>query len=118
MFKTTFKPIAKATLYKVDGYTIDGAVNLADPVEVGISPVYLRSGIQQTSIRTDKSGTQSHAEESVSDARILMSPNEDLDYGDIMEVFGLKYRINIIFPRYEMTGDLNHLQVDLIKWAG
>lgn len=117
MLVTTFRPLAKAKLYRSTGYTIDGTVELGTPVEIGIAPVRLNSSVSQTSIRTDKSGSKARAEEVSYDARILIVPDAEFTHGDIIELFGLNYRIEVIFPRHEMTGQLNHYQVDLIRWS-
>ena len=116
MRTTTFRPTAKAVLYAETGYSVDGRASLGMGVQVGIGPIKTAANMKPTSVRTDTSGTQSRAEEVTYDARILVHPSAALKLGDVMEVFGNHYRIAEIFPRYEMTGSLNHYQVDLIKW--
>lgn len=95
---------------------MDGDIQFAKPVRIGVATVRLNSGRQQTSIRTDKSGTQSRAEEVVYDARILIEPDATFSFGDKIDLFGLTYKVEVIFPRYEMTGILHHYQVDLNRW--
>lgn len=113
---TTFRPTAWAVLYPETTFSVDGRATLGPGVKVGIGPVTLKTTVGPTSIRTDKSGSQSRAEEETYDARLLVHPGVAVKIGDIMEVYGLHYRVQVVFPRYEMTGNLNHNQVDLIRW--
>lgn len=117
MSVTTFLPIMTGWLYKPSkSYTVTGEAKLTDPVMVRLTPIRLETGFQQTSIRTDKSGSQSRAEESVFQGRVLIHPKYDVKPGDILEVSEIRYKVESIWPRYEMNGVLHHYQVDLSAW--
>lgn len=102
--------------YTVGKYTVTGEAVLGEPEEFAFSPVYLEMSTGKTSIRTDKSGTQSRAEEELFDGRILIAPDVTLDFDDIVEFKDKKFRVVRIHPRYEMNHELHHYQVDLMAW--
>lgn len=103
-------------MYRVDGYTVTGQPKLSKPVEFGFAPVKLDMSIGKTSIRTDKSGSQSRAEEELFDGRILVKPSTVLQFDDIVEIGPKKFKVVTIHPRYEMNHELHHYQVDLMAW--
>lgn len=117
MFKTsTFRPIASALHRSVTGFDATGRPILDDGRKVGFSPIKIDHSVRQTSIRTDKSASKSRADEDVVDARLLVEPRAQLALGDILEFNGAQYRVVTIFPRYDMSGIVDHYQVDLAKW--
>ena len=89
---------------------------MGEAVSIGFTPVRLESVVQPTSIRTDKSGSKSSADETVFLGRILIAPDVVPSEDDIIDLYGKQYRIESVFPRYELQGMLHHYQVDLIKW--
>lgn len=100
-------------MYKSTGFSVTGKPTLGSPVSVRFSPIRLASMAQATSIRTDKSGSKSRADETIFKGRILVHPESSIDNGDTVEIDSVRYEVNEVFPRYDMGGYLNHYQVDL-----
>lgn len=65
-----------------------------------------------TTVRTDSSGTRGHANEVISDSKILMSPKEKIELDDFVEVSGLTLKVAAIRQRFSVYGKLDHLEVD------
>lgn len=116
MIQSTFIPLMTARLYPVASYDVTGKVVLKDPIEIGIAPIRLDTTVQPTSIRTDKSGSKSRADEVIFQGRVLVHPKHTVQQGQIMEISGTRYRIVSVWPRYEMNQMLHHWQVDLSAW--
>jgi hypothetical protein len=72
--------------------------------------------MQPTSIRTDKSGSQGRADESVVQGRLLIENRVEPTGGDLITVRGTTYKILDVFPRFDMDGLVNHYQVDIGRW--
>lgn len=79
--------------------------------------VKLTVGGEKTSVRADSSASRGAAREIVADARLLMMPNSKVEIGDRVVLLGQSLRVLDIFPRHNITGRLEHLQVDLDVWA-
>ena len=116
--RSNFIPLSVGKLFKVTGTNSTGDPILDDGVSVGFSAVRSERVVQQTSVRTDKSGSNASAEEVVYIYRILVEPKANPEEGDIMEIEGRLMRIESSWPRRSMSRLLVHHQVDLIKWLG
>lgn len=117
MFATSsFKPVLRGTFQKVMGHDRFGRSGFSDPIPFGLSVIKLDTTVQPTSIRTDKSGSKSFADEPTVSARIL---SDTLLPHDAVVSIGLvaeRYRVMGVFPRYDMDGRVNHYQIDLTLW--
>jgi len=114
---TTFRPHLQVDLFRVSGFNSDGSSATTESTKVGISIVTLDAKSQKTPLRLGQSGSVSRAEELIYDGRVLIHPKHDITHGDVLEIFGLQYKIESIFPRYEISGLLNHNQVELNRWV-
>lgn len=113
MRTTNFIPKHQGTLYTGVSYTDTGDELPANPVRMRFSVVRIRTATRDTSIRTDKSGSQSRAEETFYDGRILVYPDITPENDQVVSVLGVTYRINEVQPKFDALGNLNHYQVDL-----
>lgn len=80
----------------------------------GLSIVKLDLTMQPTSIRTDKSGSKSRADEDHLIGRVLS--DTDIPHGALLRILGQRYRVIGVFPRHDMDGRINHYQIDLQPW--
>lgn len=104
------------TVQAVGGYTVDGVPTMGVERKVGCSPLILRDEQIRSSIRTDKSGTKSGADEKTVYARFLMEPTAAVKLGEKVSLNGLEMRVVEVYPRYMFGGALHHYQVDLERW--
>lgn len=112
--KTSFIPVNTAKLIKASaGFTVTGERRYEEPVRVGISIVRLATSVSQTSVRADKSGTKSYADEQLEKGRVLMHPRHTPKEGDIIEIFGDRFEITGVRKVFAMNGILDHYQVEL-----
>lgn len=78
------------------------------------SVVRLTSLGKKTSIRTDRSASQGNAYESTAAARLLFTSTTALKIGDLVDIGGLNLIVESIQQRrHNLTGLIDHLQVDL-----
>lgn len=94
-----------------------GRPKLSAGIPIGLAPVTLERKLQQTSIRTDKSGSKSHAEEETTNGRFLLEPIVEPQEGDVLVFEGRSYRLIVVFPQHDMLGTINHYQVDAAEWV-
>lgn len=119
MFRTgTFIPTMRVAHIKRDGFSETGQPRfVVSKTKLGISPIRLETSVMATSIRTDKSGSKGRAEEEIQQGRVLIHPKAEFQIGDLIEVYGIKWRIQSVYPRHDMDGRLSHYQVDVSAWA-
>src|SRR5690554_906322 len=99
MFRSpAFFPTNIALLRRRTGYTPAGRPQFGSPITIGISPIRIETSLRDTSIRTDKSGSKSRAEEDTFRGRILIEPTVTFAVGDLVEFAGQKMRIVSKFP--------------------
>lgn len=112
---TAFIPVNSAILIRrISGeFTVDGQPKFAPGVKVGISVVRLVKSISPTSVRADKSGTKSYADEQLEKGRLLVHPRVEPREGDQVEFAGHTWSISSARPVYAMTGKVDHYEVDL-----
>ncbi|MEO9387053.1 MULTISPECIES: hypothetical protein [Chromobacterium] len=85
--------------------------------EAKCSVVRLLDGVGKSTVRADSSGSRGFAEEETLVGRLLLLPQADVQNEDIIEVVGRRMRVACVFPRFDVMGKLDHLQVDCVAWA-
>lgn len=114
---SAFIPVNKGKLYKArDEYTVTGLRAFSQPVDIGLSVIRLAGSVTPTSVRADKSGTKGYADEELFKGRVLVHPRVKPKEGDLLEVFGEKYRVEGVRDVRDMAGKLDHYQVELDVW--
>lgn len=92
-----------------------GEYDYAPRVITPCSVVKLNLKTDHTSVRADSSASRGKAEEEQGDARLLFPANTVIAAGDIVEVEGEGIRATEIFPRRNVLGVLDHLDVSFEK---
>lgn len=77
----------------------------------------MTSGRTSSSIRADKSASKTRADEVVGAVRLLVEADWPIGLGDQIIYAGQPYRVIGCHPRFDMDGQMNHLQVELDVWA-
>lgn len=115
--RSNFRPNQIAYIRRQIGYDARGRAQLSEPVKAGVSIIRFETNMDATSIRADKSGTKSRAQEQVNIGRIQVEPKAIISIGDIVYLNDVSWKIDSIFPRMDQAGRLHHYQVDLVSWA-
>ena len=111
---TPFIPVVRAKLMKAsDGFSVTGERTYAPAVTVGINIVRLATDVTATSVRADKSGTKSYADEQLTKGRILVHPRFKAAEDDLVEIFGVQYKITGVRAVVSMDGKIDHYQAEL-----
>lgn len=113
---STYQGQTTALLRKASGFDVYGKSRLGQAVVVPCSPIRFEPGMGETSIRTDRSGSQANAFEKTVIGRFLIDPTVTVAVGDQLEFSGVKMRVASVYPRYDFDGDIHHYQVDLTSW--
>jgi hypothetical protein len=113
---STFIPQMRGYIRSPTGYLTTGDAVFGRPKSVGLSVVRIEKATQPTSIRTDKSGSQGRADESVVQGRLLIENRVRPANGDLITIHGTSYEVLDVYPRYDMDGLVNHYQVDIGRW--
>jgi hypothetical protein len=79
--------------------------------------VKLERSSEKTSVRTDSSASRGSAQEILADARFLFPKNVIVQEGDRVEFGDFKLTVVSVWPRYRVTGELDHWQVDCNIWS-
>lgn len=70
-----------------------------------------------TTVRADSGATRSHADEFVTQNRILVAATTKAALDDRLEVIGFKIRIKAMRPRYNVVGQLDHYEIEGEEWG-
>lgn len=70
-----------------------------------------------TTKRGDSGASRSHADEFISESRVLLMPKTAAEVDDQLTVIGFKIRIKMKHPRYNVMGKLDHWEVEGEIWA-
>lgn len=81
------------------------------------SIVKMRHESGETTVRADSGASRAHAEEFVLTNRILVASRTVAAIDDQLEVAGFKIRIKSMQPRFDVTGALDHYEVEGEVWA-
>jgi hypothetical protein len=100
-----------------EDFTVTGDRLFGPKVKVGLSIVRVTDGVQQTSVRADKSGTKSFADENVEQGRALIHPSFVPQNNDLLTVGADEYEVKGVRPVYDMYGQIDHYQVELQTWV-
>lgn len=71
---------------------------------------------EKTPVRTDTSASRGNAKELISDAIILLGPRSKVAIGYVIKVEGYKLRVVGIQPRFDISGRLDHHEVNADIW--
>lgn len=107
-----FLPNNKGFLSRKNGTNAYGETSWSDPVEVECGVVHLNKKMDKTTVRTDSSATRGHAEEFLSDSKILFPAYVQIGLDDRFEIHGIVMVATSVEKRYAVTGDLDHYEVD------
>ncbi len=72
---------------------------------------------EKSSVRADSSASRGNANEMQAVSVVLLAPTTRAAIDDILEIAGHKLRIMGYFPRFDVTGRLDHVQVEAHVWS-
>ena len=78
--------------------------------------VKIANKILPTSVRADSSASRGAAQEMIVDAELLLVATTKAQLNDFVDVSGFKLRVVGKFPRYSVTGKLDHYQLLCNIW--
>ncbi|MDL2285094.1 hypothetical protein LJC19_08170 [Oxalobacter sp. OttesenSCG-928-P03] len=99
------------TITKLEGSDVYGKAKFGKEIKTKCSVASLMVANKDTTVRADSSGTRGHAEEVVSDAKLLFHKNTDISLGDKLTLPHIKLSVVAILPRYNVWSVLDHLEV-------
>tara|TARA_B100000749_G_scaffold148090_1_gene113659 strand:+ start:648 stop:1013 length:366 start_codon:yes stop_codon:yes gene_type:complete len=85
------------------------------PVTVPCAVVSYDLSVQKSSVRADSSGSRGRAEQLEGVARFLFRRTQKIKTGDIITKDGFTLEVIEVFPRRDVSGRLDHLEVDMKK---
>lgn len=113
-----FKPNQKCRLLLAAGKDVYGQSKPGTYVTEGCSIVRLMITNEKTSVRADSSATRGNAQEVQADCVLLLLPTTRARLDDIVEIGGAKFKISGRFPRHDVNGRLDHIEIHAMIWSG
>jgi hypothetical protein len=101
------------------GYDASGERVFGTDFTTNVAVIGLTQGTAPTNLGSSTSGlsaSRGSAWENSALARFLLYPDVDINIGDRMAVAGMDLRISARFPRFDIDGNLDHIQVDANPW--
>ncbi len=110
-----FIPNQHGTLEKMVGYDVNAEKAYGVPIECPYGVVNMVIGAQKTSVRADSSASRGAADEiATTRSTILVPPYVGVSLNDrFISREGYKFIVNMIHPRYSVSGVLDHIEVGL-----
>lgn len=79
--------------------------------------VKLINSVEKTTVRADSSASRGSSKEYLADAVLLMLASSKVQLGDVVTVAGANVQVIAKFPRYDVNGRLDHLEVHAMRWS-
>jgi len=79
--------------------------------------VKLELGMKKTTVRADSSASRGTSDEEVSSAVFLFEKTSSVAVGDFIEIYNHKLKVVSCFPRYDVVGKFDHIQVEAQAWV-
>lgn len=112
-----FKPNLNCLIRKPGSKNVYGEEQLGSAIPAKCSIIKLDISILPTTVRADSSASRGAAREFVGQAKLLFPLDANVELDDQVEVSGYKLRVVGIFPRHDIRGSLDHIEVMTAIWG-
>jgi len=115
-----FTPNLDCLIFQSDGGTTvygQPMPNVAAPIPERCAIPKMSELMQKSAVRADSSASRGAALELTVDAILLLTKNTQAQIDDVIEVIDLQLRIIGKYPRFDVTGRLDHYQVAARFWS-
>lgn len=113
-----FKPNQKCRIQLSAGNDVYGQSKPSTFVIEGCSIVKLMISNEKSSVRADSSASRGNARELQADAVLLLTTATKARIDDVIEISGAKFKISGRFPRHDVNGRLDHIEIHAMMWSG
>ena len=112
-----FKPNLDCLLRERTGTNVYGEETLGQAVKSRCSIIQLKIQSLKSSVRADSSATRGSAREVTAEGTLLFPTTSPVKLDDQVEVAGYKLRVVSVFPRHNLQGVFDHLEVEVTVWG-
>jgi hypothetical protein len=107
---------ATCQILQVEEHDMYGQAVLGLPVTEQCAIVRLRKQMKHTTVRADSSQSRGHGDEFTSQNRVLLDENTVCSLGDKLVVNGIELKVTDMHPRFDVTGEIDHYEVEGELW--
>lgn len=93
-----------------------GQPTFGSPETIKFALVRFDTKTEDSTVRADSSATRGNIKEFHASGRILVKPDVNPKWGDLVIVDKKVFRIKEVEPRYNVLGMLDHIELDLEKF--
>ena len=113
-----FRPNQNCVIKKASGKTdVYGMPIIGASVNERCAVVKLNIRNEKSAVRADTSASRGNAREFQDDAEILLTKTSIAEIDDVIVVGGQSFLISSKFPRYDVRGELDHIQISCTYWS-
>lgn len=112
-----FRPNLDCLVRSRSGANVYGEETLGEARKARCAIVELHMRVVRSSVRADSSASRGSAREHEGEARLLFPTTVELNLDDQVEVAGYQLRVVGIFPRHNLQGVLDHMEVECATWG-
>jgi hypothetical protein len=109
-----FIPNSRGMLYPLTGMNGDGEPTYGPGQIVRCAIAALNQAVMVTSVRTDSTATHGSSEETALKSEIMFPATVKTKIDDKFSVAGFNMRVTSVGPRYNVAGQLDHYEVNLL----
>lgn len=110
-------PNLDCKVYKQTAPDVYGQVTSGPAIPERCCVVKLKKKSDATTVRADSGASRAHADEFITENRILLTPKTKAAIDDRLDVAGVSIRVKSMFPRFDILGRLDHYEVEGELWA-
>lgn len=112
-----FRPNLDCTVRRKGATNVYGEETFSDPVTVRCAIIQLKITTEKSSVRADSSATRGAAREYIGEAKLLFLPGDAPSTDDRIDVSGFKLHVIGSFPRHDLQGALDHIEIFCGIWG-
>lgn len=112
-----FLPNIPCKVHLKEDPNVYGESQVGPAIDEMCAIVRLRVESTHTTVRADSSASRGYADEFVSATLILLAPTTHARLDDMLVVMGVPVRVKSLFPRYDVSGVLDHFEARGELWA-
>lgn len=101
---------------KGETYTVFGQVEYGAIETIKFALVRFDTKTEDSTVRADSSATRGNIKEFHASGRVMVKPNVNPSWGDLLIIDTKVFVIKEVEPRYNVLGKLDHYELDLEKF--
>ena len=111
-----FNPNQTCIIIKNVGYNIYGEPVREERITERCALLNASGSMKKSSVRADSSASRGNALEKTADYWLILTASTKAELDDLIEIHGVRVKINQLIPRYSLAGKHDHTEAYCSMW--